>query len=169
MIKIDKKNTPIIILIALVLIEGFFIYFFWEKKETLRKKYETPMVVSTNDFNRGTEGEIMIKNEQTGQEEPIASSDMPSLIFSTSGTILQIKEDSLIIAGTGNNFADLAPRALTVLINEQTTTFTDKGSLAWKGKYGLSRLQPGMEILLGSSENIRGKTKFIAKDINIIN
>jgi len=127
-----------------------------------------PSVSSPKDLGAGEVGEIKIKDEETGEEIPLVSADTPPVIFGTAGKILEVKADSLIIRGDGYNFADKTPRDLTCIFTGETVTFTKNQLISYKGKDGLRYLKEGMEILIESEENIRGKTEFKVRIVNIL-
>lgn len=117
-------------------------------------------------FEAGTVGEI--KDQETGERSFKISPTMPPVIFSTTGTITEIKSDRLIVRGKGTNFADGMGRDLTLIFTARTTTSSKDQTSVWKGKEGLERLEKGMRILIGSQQNIRGKVEFEVKTINIL-
>lgn len=110
----------------------------------------------------------MVKDEKTGQEVPLVSPTLPPAIFDTTGTILEIKSDRIIVQGKGTNFADGVSRTLTVIFTDTTLTFSKDKTFRWKDEAGLKQLQPGMQILIGGAENIRGKIEFKAKTISML-
>jgi hypothetical protein len=104
----------------------------------------------------------------TEQDKLGSNVELPQEIFSTVGVVLEVRKDSLIINGDGNNFADNEQRELTVYLTEQTKTFSlDKTK--HQGMAGLDVLKENMNILINSTENIRGKTHFTIKTISILN
>ncbi len=117
----------------------------------------------------GDTGEVWLKDEESGEEERLVTPIIPSVIFSTSGIILELKSDSLIIAGDGYNFADQTSRNLTCIFADETLTFTKNQVQRYSGQEGLKYLEQGMKVLISSNENIRGKTEFKIKTINILN
>ena len=115
----------------------------------------------------GWVGEVTIKNESSGAQKPLVTPIMPSVIFSTAGKIIKVKTGSLLIKGDGSSFVDGIPRYLKCIFTDDTLTFT-KDWLKYKGKDGLSALQQGMNVLIESADNIRGKTEFTIKTVNIL-
>ena len=93
---------------------------------------------------------------------------MPPTVFDTKGEIFSIEKDSITVKGSGENFADQRSRTLTVKFTAQTLTFEKGQKVKYVGLDGLNHLKPGEKILINSSENIRGKTEFIASYINKI-
>jgi len=113
-----------------------------------------------------TSGELdQITIEQNRMKSNV---ELPQEIYSTTGTILKVRDDSLIVSGDGSNFADNKQRELTIYFTEQTKTFT-KDAVKHQGMVGMDVLSENMNILINSSENIRGKTSFTIKTISILN
>jgi len=165
----QKRKSLILILIIAVIITLFSYYFFiFKKEEKILSLPSGPVITFPQQLGAGKVGEVMVKEEETGREIPLVSATLPPAIFSTTGIITEIKENSLIVSGSGTNFADGLPRDLTLIITFETITFNKNQSLSWKGNEGLKHLKAGMKILIGSDENIRGKTDFRVKTINII-
>jgi len=109
----------------------------------------------------GTVGEI--KNDES-QNDPL-----PPVIFNTSGIIAEIKSDRIIVAGNGSNFKDKAPREISVVFTNNTAVFVFRDQkIKYMGAEGLQNLKIGNKILMGGEENIRGKTEFIARTINVL-
>lgn len=127
-----------------------------------------PFMPTPQDVEAGTIGEVYVKDEETGEEKPFVGTFNPSVMFNTIGTIQEVKEDSLIVEGTGSNFVDRKPRTLTLIFTNSTTTFEKNRLNSYLGKVGLSYLEPGMKIFIDGFENIRGKTEFTVKTINIM-
>ena len=130
-------------------------------------KTESP-IYTPKELGAGEVGEIKVKDEETGEEKQLVTAELPPVIFGTAGTIVEVKSDSLIIRGNGYNFADKAPRDLTCIFTDDTVTFTKNQLTQYKGKDGLKYLKGGMEILIESEENIRGKTEFKVRIVNIL-
>lgn len=135
----------------------------------LSKPTPTPVAKTSEEMGAGEIGEVVVKDEKTGEEKPLIDTFTPPVIFDTLGDILEVKEDYLVVKGSGANFADKAQRDLKVIFTGYTTTFTKNQLSQYKGKEGLLHLAPGMKISIESDENIRGKTEFRANTINIIN
>ncbi len=160
--------SVIIVLVIIILILADYIFIL--KKEIMSLKSETikAEIIKPEDFGAGNTGEIMVKDEETGQESSLVSPNMPSVIFSTAGTIVEVAEDRIVVNGEGTNFADGVPRTLTVIFTDSTITFDKTYTFRQIGITGLQRLQTGMKISIGSPENIRGKIEFKAKTIKIL-
>ena len=94
------------------------------------------------------------------------STALPQTINNTSGPILSIGKDAIIIKGNGSNFEDQLPRELTIKINDQTTIFEKNQIRRYQGIEGLKHLFQGDNVAIESLENIRGKTEFSASYIN---
>jgi len=74
----------------------------------------------------------------------------------------------LIVEGDGFNFADQKPRELTIIFTDSTITFEKNREIKYQGLTGLKHLKEGMKILISGDENIRGKTEFKVRTINIL-
>lgn len=116
---------------------------------------------------KGEVGEVKVKDETTKEEAPLVSAVMPPVITSTVGEIKEIKDDFLIIRGEGTNFADGKPRELKTTFTAQTITFSQNFT-QYKGVEGLKILKVGRRILVEGEGNIRGKTEFNLKTVNIL-
>lgn len=100
-------------------------------------------------------------------DEPFGPSGFPSVIFNTAGEILEVGKDKITILGDGQNFADQQSRELTIVFTASTVVFEPGQKIKHQGIDGLKYLKSGMEISIESEENVRGKTEFIARSINI--
>ena len=166
-----KKYRLLFIILGLAIIGICLIYFFWQVKK--EESGEIPLseegaITSPAESGAGEIGEVKVKDEATGEERPLVTSIMPPAIFSTAGTIIEKKTDSLIIAGEGTNFADNVSRNLTCIFTNETLTFGKNQLEYYQGKEGLKHLKEGTKILVDSDENIRGKIEFEVKTINIL-
>ena len=164
----SHKNIIIALIIfclILIVVFGSLLYTFWQKIKFLEKEKITPIaqIIELEDFDAGTIGEISEKEIKEKNLEPL-----PPAVFSTTGTIKEIKKDSLIVQGDGTNFADQQARELTLIFTAETITFEPGQKVFYQGAEGLKYLKPGMEILVDSEENIRGKNEFQVKTINLI-
>ena len=127
-----------------------------------------PETISSQESGAGNVGEVMVKDEKTGEEAPLVSPIMPPEIFSTTGIVIEVKTDKVIVKGEGTNFADGKARVLTVIFTDETISFAKTSSFRQTGAIGLKQFESGMQVLIGSSENIRVKTEFKAKTIKIL-
>lgn len=91
---------------------------------------------------------------------------LPLFIFNTTGQVKEVKEDRVIVLGSGSNFADQKPRILNLLFTENSLLF--KEGKKYQGVEGLKHLEAGMKILIEGAENIRGKTQFKVKTIHVL-
>jgi len=161
-----------ILTVILILINVFIVIFwinFWVGLEKMTPKIEEkpPLVEEIPEaLKPGEVGEIKVK-EETGEEKPLVTPTLPLTIFSTTGVISEVKDDRLIVKGDGFSFADQKPRELIVIFTDSTITFEEEQKTKYQGLAGLRYLRTGIGILIGSEENIRGKTEFKAKTINI--
>lgn len=115
----------------------------------------------------GDVGEVLVEDEATGEEKPLITPEMPVRITSTTGRIVSVKDNALVMMGGGYNFSDGIARELTGLFTDKTITVAKDGSL-YLGLLGLNVLQKDMDVLVGADENIRGKTEFEVKTIKIL-
>jgi hypothetical protein len=160
--------TVILILFNLAVIIFWINFWLGLKKTPPPKITEKPKQEEISEpYKPGEVGEIKVKGE-TGQETPLVTPTLPLSIFSTTGVILEVKNDRVIVKGDGFNFADQKPRELTIIFTNSTLTFSKDQKMQYEGLAGLKYLKSGMEILIGSDENIRGKTEFKAKTINVL-
>lgn len=112
------------------------------------------------------EGETIETINPGAFENPVRDLDIatPRDIFNTSGTIIAIQANSVIIKGIGTNFDDQMKRDLVVVIDENTTVNGVRGN----AEYFKQILKVGDEITIESDYNIHGKTEFLAKYVNSI-
>ena len=173
----NKKNKYCILLfivIGIIVVLLLTFYYLGKKEEekstqTQQVKEETIKPAPSNNITTST-SPIELTPGLTGEpkEKPFSTSSLPLVIFNTTGKIIEVRPDSLIVLGDGSNFADGKPRNLTCIFTDDTLTFNKDQSKSYKGKEGLKYLKKGMEILIDSEENIRGKTKFPVRTINIL-
>ena len=104
----------------------------------------------------------------TGSQVRPPDTVLPPVVFNTKGVIVSMGKDSIVVQGNGSNFEDQKPRVLTVKITSGTLTFEKGNTASYQGKEGLLHLLSGDQILIESSQNIRGKTEFPAAYINKI-
>ena len=116
----------------------------------------------------GEIGEVKVKDEITGQEKPLVTPTLPPVIFNTSGKIISINAHSVVIMSDGQSFADGVSRKITCIFTDTTLTFSKNHLQSYRGLEGLKHLTKGMNILIDSSENIRGKTQIKVKTINVL-
>lgn len=159
--ELQRKIILIVVLSIIIVIGGLSLYAFWLQQSAEKQ----PQTIKPQESGIG---EVMVKNEKTGQESSLISPTMPPDIFSTAGIINEIKSDRLIVRGEGTNFADNVSRNLIVIFSDQTLTFNKSQTFRWTGQQGLKQLQTGTQILIGSVENIRGKVEFIASTVNVL-
>ncbi len=178
----ESKKSLLIIIIAVALLAGLIFLVQYQKAQNSQikkggkseesKAVETPVpIVAPKDVGAGKTGETKetLKGEETVVLPPEPGGPpqiLPPVIFNESGTIKEIKKDSLVIAGTGYNFADQKPRDLTLKFTAVTKTKTKDKTKFWLGFEGLKNLAVGDEINFESPENIRGKTEFEVSYIN---
>jgi hypothetical protein len=165
---LSQTQQNLITLILILFNIGIIIFWinFWLglKKTPPPKITEKPKQEEISEpYKPGEIGEIP---EEKIEKEKI--SPLPQIIFDTTGVISQVKSDRLIVQGSGSNFADQKQRELTIIFTNSTITFEKGQKVEYQGLDGLAHLKEGMEILIQGEENIRGKTEFKARTINIL-
>ena len=115
----------------------------------------------------GELGEVVVKDEKTGEEKPIVSAVMPLYIPTTVGKIVDVQSDFFTLDGDGNNFADNKPRRLKCFFTDQTLTITENQT-RYIGKSGLAVLRAGQRIIVEGEGTIRGKDEFTLKSVAIL-
>jgi hypothetical protein len=115
----------------------------------------------------GQIGEVVVRDENTGEEKQLVNSDLPIVSTSTTGKIERMEGRVLVLRGSGNNFADAEPREIRGTLTDQTKVF-DLNKKTFVGEAGLSVLKTGMQVLLEGEGNIRGKTEFTILTLNIL-
>ena len=160
-----QQNILIIILINVFIIIFWVNFWFGLKKVAPPKIEEKPALEEEipEALKPGEIGEISEAGIGKEEIQPIHP-----VIFNTSGTILEIKPDRLTVQGSGSNFADQKPRNLTLIFSDSTLTMKLGTKIKYQGLEGLKYLKSGMEILIEGNENIRGKTEFEARYIQIL-
>lgn len=163
----NRTKSIILIVVHLFFILLFVALIIFVKRPAVCTKCNTPKKLTTEEVSGllkpGTVGEISQNGGGVSPEIEIAS-----YVRDTSGVIQEIKEDRIVVQGDGFNFADQAPRLLTVIFTEDTITQKPGGANKQVGLEGLKQLKSGMEILISAIENIRGKTEFKADIITIL-
>ncbi len=131
---------------------------------------EIGIVGSINDgddnFNAEEQIESITEINPEALENPVRPIDLPIPhdIYNTSGTIIGIYANYIVVRGIGTNFDDQIKRDLTVTINEETFIDGIKGD----ADYFKTSLKVGDEISIEAFSNIHGKAEFAAKYINTI-
>ncbi|GEM_PF-2629877 len=158
----------IILIILIVLIAGIILNYIFSPRSQI-SQFQTPQTRTPpitppieEVLQPGTIGETE-KSEILGEGSVV---ELPQVIFNTTGKILQIQSDRIIVQGDGFNFQDQKPRELTLIFTEETLTFEPGQKVKYQGFEGLKHLKIGGEIAISSPENIRGKTQFIVGTIN---
>jgi len=158
-----------LIIAILLIVLVFWIFMAWRFKEP--GNVISPEGLSETEEAKeqaGPEGEVFVLNESTGEEVPLKTAVMPIDIFSTSGVIREVLNNGAVIYVRGDSFADNESREVSVIFNESTATISSDRQVRWIGSSGLYHLSPGMQVVISSDENIRGKLKYEAKYINIL-
>lgn len=152
-------ESKIILVLVILIFLVFLIYSFWPKE--VFQPVSTPQVTIPE-----TTSEIL-KPGKIGEEKGVTSS-LPPVSFNTTGIISEVGSNKLIVEGDGSNFTDQKPRTLIVVFSDSTITFQPGQKIKYQGFEGLKYLEEGMEILIEGEENLRGKTIFLTRTINIL-
>ncbi len=174
--KSKLKGSLLVVAVVIVGI-GLSAYFTWllapvetEKEEEAVAQPTVPKEMKAGEVGELQEDETLAEVNPEAAVSPVRPPDspMPPVVFNTSGTIISIEEDGLLVEGSGSNFEDQKSRILNIKFARQTIT-TEKGQVdRYQGLEGLNCLSPGRGIRIESSQNIRGKTEFFATYINKI-
>lgn len=162
-LKIIKKNHLIVIvtLLVVVVVMGALLF---QKQKTL-EPIKPPLPLSSSvPANKVLEPGAVGETGENGT----SSANLPAVIFNVAGTIKEIKSDGVTVQGGGSNFSDQKARELAVIFTASTIVFEPGQKVRYQGIDGLKYLKPGMKILIAGAENLRGKTEFEAKTINIL-
>lgn len=170
---INKYKVFIIGIIFFIL--AFLVFYFYslsliikQEAEWLRQELKALQALQQIDipadelFRPGEIGEI-----ETDPEMPLPANELPAMVFNTSGMIQEVLDNRVIVLGDGANFADGQPRQLTLLFTIETNVFLADRT-QYVGLRGLNYLRPGMQILINSVENMRGRTEFRVSNINVL-
>ena len=151
--KFKKQNLIAVLVIVFIICIGSGIYFYWSKTQSVHSPLPE-------------QGEIGELSEEEIAERGILPK--PKDIFNTGGTILKIEKDGLIVKGKGINFADGEPRDLKLIFTDSTIVFEQGTKVRHLGLECLNYLKVDQRISIGGAENIRGKTEFKVRTINVI-
>lgn len=157
-------------LLLLLIIAGLLFYFLAPQGKPSGPKISTKGLSITEQQKEkaGPVGELMVKNQKTGKEEPLKTAKMPPAIFNAGGTITKLYANGFTMNTTGYSFADEKSRVVKVLYTDKTVTTMADRSSRYKGLEGLKHLKVGEKVLVESNENIRGKLIFRANYINLL-
>jgi hypothetical protein len=153
------------------------LYFAWfsprtedQKEEEIASQPTIPEAMKAGEVGEIEEGKTLAEVNPGAVANPVRPPDtpMPASVFDTKGEIVSIKKDTITVMGSGENFEDQRARELKVKFASQTITFEKGQQVRYVGLEGLEHLEIGQDILISSSENIRGKTEFTAAYINKI-
>ena len=177
---INKPSCPYIILtffLLLIIISGYLFYLVSISRQRITqleqriveleqelyfyKALPTPNIPTEEIFQSGQVGEI-----EVDPTIPQPGEELRDIIFNTGGIIQEVHRDRVIIIGNGSNFEDRQPRQITLLWTLETDLFLADGT-RYVGLRGLEQLSQGMHIGITANENIRGRTEFTARNINI--
>jgi len=167
--KIDNKKIILISIIILALIGGIIVFINIAKEKNLNLEVYAPIPeasMESGEIGSLEAGETIENVNPEAIENPVRpiNEPIPTDIFNTSGTILAIQGNSVVVRGLGTNFDDQIKRDLVVLINEETYVNGAYGDI----DYFKKSLKVGDNISIEAPYNIHGKTEFLAKYINII-
>jgi len=184
-LKSNLRTIVVIVIVIVIVIVGLAVYFTWPSGEKGVEQPAAEEIVPEEtipeEMQKGEVGELEIKEGQTMEEvlgemnpealvRPLQSpgTSLPQVINNTSGVIISVEKDAIIVKGNGSNFEDQISRELTIKVVAQTTIFEKNQAGRYQGPEGLKYLAPGVNVAIESLENIRGKTEFTASYINKI-
>ncbi len=162
----NKKNLFLIVSIIGVVVLIFLVVWLVRVQTTIDERDLSQ--TQEEKEKPGETGEMTMVDEETGEEVPLKTAVMPVDIFSTSGTIVSVKRNGLVALTEGFSFADGQPREVELVFTDSTVVRSADRSERWTGLEGLNHLTSGMMVLVASDENIRGKTKYEVKNVNIL-
>lgn len=162
---LTKKHYFLII--AIVLIIALAVLFYFLGRRAGQELEVSPLPLEQR-LNQPVYSPERLSSGQVGEiESALQKPGFANHIFSTAGPILETGQDYMVITGDGSNFADGQARELRCRFADTTLTFDQAGE-KYQGIVGLAVLKPDMMVLVGGAENIRGKTEFELKTVNII-
>jgi hypothetical protein len=163
----ENNKTFKTILLIILIISIAILTFLLVNKNILKQSNLAIVPLPQASMELGTigfieEGQSMQEVNPSAVEDPIRPIDLPvpTDIFNTAGTILEIGENFIVIRGNGSNFDDQVKRDLTVVVDESTKINKVKNALPGDS------LSIGGSVIIESAYNIHGKTEFIASYIN---
>lgn len=163
-LSLNKKQFCILLIILFIVILILSIALFTCSKKTCQTKTSEEAVTTEEEALKqagaGKTGELT--EEEMKKEEVLPP---PSVISNTRGEILQVRLDSILVAGDGSNFVDKQPRDIIVKLTSLTTIYDSTKRVSYTEFEGLKYLTVGMTISIEGAENIRGKTEFFANII----
>ncbi|MDD4661781.1 MAG: hypothetical protein PHG24_00665 [Candidatus Pacebacteria bacterium] len=166
---IDNKKMYITFIIIIALIAGIIVFINLVQKNNLGLEVYAPIPeasMEVGDIGNLEIGESIESVNPEAIENPVRpiNAPIPTDIFNTSGIILAIQGNSIIVRGLGTNFDDQIKRDLVVLIDENTHVNGVYGD----AEYFKKSLKIGDNVSIESPYNIHGKTEFLARYINNI-
>jgi hypothetical protein len=157
--KLNRLRIVIALFLTLTIIGLIFLWLQIKiellKEEQARKEQ---LLIASGPLIKGEIGEPEL------EEAPVTN--LPSLVFNTTGFVQGILSDRLIALGSGSNFSDQQTRTLILIFTEDTVTFEPGQKIKYRGFEGLNHFETGDKISISSSENIRGKAEFTVNTIN---
>lgn len=162
---LTKKHYFFIIVIVLIIALAVLFYFLGRRagKEPEVSRLESEQRLNQPEYSP----ERLAPGEIGETEADLQQPGFANHIFSTVGRILETGQDYMVVAGDGSNFADGQARELRCRFADTTLTFDQAGE-KYQGIVGLAVLKPEMTVLVDGAENIRGKTEFELRTVNII-
>jgi len=177
-----KRQNPtlklILMSIAIVVIVVILVYYFGRLLSPAETQEENgiitqptiPEAMKPGEVGEIEEGKTLAEVNPEALTSPVRplGASIPASVFDTKGEIVLVERDAVKVMSSGENFEDQRARELRVKFASQTITFEKGQQVRYVGLEGLEHLEIGQKILISSSENIRGKTEFIAAYINKI-
>jgi len=166
-----SKLYLFLIILGAVIVIGLGVYFIFFAPGNPFSGKISSTGLSTTEIEKeeaGSVGEVLVKDEETGEEVSLKTATMPPALFNFTGTVKEVFANGLIVVSDGHSFADDQSRDLTVLFQDETVTTSADRQDRYPGLVGLDHLVAGQRVLVESDENIRGKLKFQVNYLNIL-
>ncbi len=162
----ESKKAFIIIAVSVLVFSGV-LYFGKQKingENVFKKETWSNIFTKQNATTKETDNK---DNEASPSSSPnFSKSNLPEAIFNSYGRIKEIKKDSIVIMGSGDNFSDQKSRELVLKYISDTRTNSKDRLQHWIGFEGLKQLKIGEEITFESPQNIKEKTDFEVSYVN---
>ncbi len=171
-LKSNPKALLVVIIVLIVVVVALSISFkqVSEKEEISIEEEIIPDKMKTGNVGKIEEGKSLEEINPEAIKNPVrvVGTSLPPVIFNTKGTVNSVGKDRIIITGNGSNFEDQKKRTLSIFVNSKTIIFEKGKSIRYEGKEGLKYLSIGDMVSVEASQNIRGRTDFMASYINKI-
>jgi cytoskeletal protein RodZ len=95
----------------------------------------------------------------TSFQGPPAASITSNIAY---GSVVSIQPDGITIMSDGSSFEDRKAREIIIRFDQSTVVLEEDKTIRYTGMAGLEYLSVGDQVSVESSQNINGKTEFIA-------